>query len=114
MSIVETLIRPGQTPSGFGLVLLRELGRSGAQYYLRPLSPCCGAFMDPGTDYECQGCRYSYEKFAEDNNGTIGNPVPIGSDGVVDDHTLSRWIARIMLYPNPEGNHDVKVSIKWS
>lgn len=109
------LIEPGQTPSGFGLALVRELSGSGAMWYMRPLSPCCGAYMDPSEEFKCEGgCTLLYSKFAEDCAGTIGNFVPMhdGSDGF--DTTLSRWVARIMEFPNAESNHNVEVSITWT
>lgn len=113
MSVQEVLIKPGQTPSGFGLALLRKLDASGTSFYLRPLSPCCGAFILSDHDYQCDGCGKSYQAFSDENRGTIGNPVPLGTDFAADTTTLSRWIARIMQYPDPEGNHGIKVKITW-
>lgn len=108
------LIEPGQTPTGFGLALVRELDATGVQWSMRPLSPCCGAFMDPSNEYNCEGCTYSFQAFASDCAGTIGNFVPIHPEGTSVNGTFSRWIARIMGYPNAESIHDVEVNITWT
>lgn len=107
------LIESGQTPSGFGLAL----HKSQETWRFRPLSPCCGHFIDHHTTDEqlrCTNCATSWQAFADGNNGTIGNDVPLNQGGTLADTTIARWIARIMQYPNPEGSHDVKVSITWS
>lgn len=114
MRVQRVLIESGQTPTGFGLALLRELGPEGAKWYMRPLSPCCGEFVQPHDEYKCDGCTRTYQIFAEDCRGTIGNPVPMHDEGIGTDDTFSRWVARIMGFPNAEGKHNVEVSITWT
>lgn len=117
---IQVIVEHGQTPTGFGLALHERHIAAGAapQWCLRPLSPCCGAFIDYGLSGEslhCVNCSTSWQDFSDDCRGTIGNDVPIGNETrMKDSATLARWYARIMGYPNPEGNHEVKVSITWS
>lgn len=84
---------------------------------LRPLSPCCGAFIEHGPtmedDLHCGKCATFWQAYASDCRGTIGNDVPLTADTTIADQTIARWIARIMQFPNPEKDHDVKVYIAW-
>lgn len=107
------LVESGQTPSGFGLALHKSSG----SWRLRPLSPCCGHFIDHTDDVEelrCTQCNTSWQAYADLCRGTIGNDVALDPTGTAVDATLSRWYARIMQLPNPEGNHGVAVDIRWT
>jgi hypothetical protein len=108
----QILVESGQTPSGFGLALHKSAG----SWRFRPLSPCCGHFIDFGGDDQlrCTNCATSWQTYADECRGTVGNDVPINQDGPLTNEVVARWVARIMQYPNPEGTHGVEVSIKWT
>ena len=108
----KILVESGQTPSGFGLAL----HKSSQVWRFRPLSPCCGHFIDTdGADeLRCTNCATSWQTYADGCRGTIGNDVPIDQDGPLTNDVIERWVARIMQYPNHEDTHGVEVSIAWT
>lgn len=67
---------------------------------------------DTSHDIRCVVCSESYEGFATECLGTLGNDVPFQQDAT-DETTFPRWIARIMGFPNAEATHNVKVWITW-
>lgn len=95
------VVRPGTTPSGWGIGLIQVRA---ARWAFRTMTPCCGALTTSNSSgIICSLCDKSWTEYENTGKAALNNNIEVDTFYTkLKIGTLNRWVARILETPNCE------------